>query len=426
MTDCFIRGMTMKSVTAFFTVVVLSVLMLATNAFAQTNAFSYQGSLSDSGGLADGLYDFQFDLYSASTGGTSLGSDEHLAVLVTDGLFSVDLDFGISAFANGTDRYLEIAVRFDGDPTYTTLDPRVMLGSVPFASHADRAGIADFASSGPFEPRDTTPESDSGTSRQTIFTLLDIDGTPFLNTEVVFPIRIVRNVQIMNGSVFLGQYLTFEIELTKPYDTQDQWEQEYENAVSPVEIFINTQNDSNVTEYRFLNGIVSGYALEQDRDLIERLTVTFDMTNTQLASRVTRDASGYTPGGPGTHVPFLGGSSVLPGMYRYEYDNATLQYSGVGVFPGEDRLISLGNPTNAIDARSVSLIMNVYEDRFNMLWNEFAATNLTNRLELHDNTASTIWVPTNPIAGISAWELDVADDTGLFETYEFTYSPNLP
>ncbi len=376
--------------------------------------------------MADGLYDFQFDLYDASTGGTSLGSDEHLAVMVTDGLFSVDLDFGTSAFVDGADRYLEIAVRFDGDPTFTTLDPRVMLGSVPFASHADRADIADFASSGPFEPRDTTPKSDSGTSRQTIFTLLDIDGTPFLNTEVVFPIRIERSVLITNGSVFLGQYLTFEIELTKPYDPADQWEQEYKNAVNPVEILINTQNDSNMTEYRFLNGIVSGYALDQDRDLIERLTVTFDLKNSKLADRVTRNASGYTPGGSGTHVPFLGGSSVLPGMYRYEYDNATLQYSGVGVFPGEDRLISLGNPTNAIDARSLSLIMNVYEDRFNMLWDEFAATNLTNRLELHDNNGSTIWVPTNPIVGITAWELDVADDTGLFETYEFTYSPNLP
>lgn len=416
----------MKLTTVLPVVLMCVALMFATNASAQTNAFTYQGSLTDSGGMADGLYDFQFDLYDASTGGTSLGSNEHLAVMVTDGLFSVDLDFGTSAFVDGADRYLEIAVRFDGDPTFTTLDPRVMLGSVPFASHADRADIADFASSGPFEPRDTTPKSDSGTSRQTIFTLLDIDGTPFLNTEVVFPIRIERSVLITNGSVFLGQYLTFEIELTKPYDPADQWEQEYKNAVNPVEILINTQNDSNMTEYRFLNGIVSGYALDQDRDLIERLTVTFDLKNSKLADRVTRNASGYTPGGSGTHVPFLGGSSVLPGMYRYEYDNATLQYSGVGVFPGEDRLISLGNPTNAIDARSLSLIMNVYEDRFNMLWDEFAATNLTNRLELHDNNGSTIWVPTNPIVGITAWELDVADDTGLFETYEFTYSPNLP
>lgn len=415
----------MKLTTVLPVVLMCVALMFATNASAQSNAFTYQGSLTDSGGMADGLYDFQFDLYNASTGGTSLGTDEHLAVMVTDGLFSVNLDFGPNAFNAGTDRFLEIAVRFDGDPTYTTLDPRVQLQSVPFASHADRAEFATFASSGPFEPLDTTPESDSGTSRQTFTTTLEINGDLYIDTEIVFPIRIERSVQLNNGNIILGSYESFTIELTKPYDTADQWEQQFESATGPVTITLVTQNDGNQTDFQFTNGIVSGYAIEQDRELIEHLTITFDQPSMQLSSYASRSASGFSDPSPGTHIPFLGGSAVLPGLYKYAYDQNTLEFSGVGVFPGEDRLINFGTPTNLIDARRLSLIMNVYDDRFNLLWEEFADRSMTRRLELQNNMGATLWTPTNPFAGITAWELDVADDMGLFETYEFTYSTDI-
>ena len=73
-------------------------------------AFTYQGRLSDGGAPANGVYDFQFALYDAESAGTQVGStipkDD---VTVTDGLFTVELDFG--SIFDGTAFWLEIGVR---------------------------------------------------------------------------------------------------------------------------------------------------------------------------------------------------------------------------------------------------------------------------------------------------------------------------
>ena len=39
---------------------------------AQSTAFTYQGRLNSPGGAATGLYDFSFNLYAASSGGSAL------------------------------------------------------------------------------------------------------------------------------------------------------------------------------------------------------------------------------------------------------------------------------------------------------------------------------------------------------------------
>ncbi len=97
-------------------------------------AFTYQGRLTDGGNPANGTYDFQFKLFDADSDGTQVGStvtvdDE----TVTDGLFTVQLDFGSDAF-DGNARWLEIGVR-PGSSTggYTTLSPRQALTAVPYA-----------------------------------------------------------------------------------------------------------------------------------------------------------------------------------------------------------------------------------------------------------------------------------------------------
>src|SRR5262245_26276845 len=80
-------------------------------AVAQTplgTGFTYQGSLEQSGALVDGSADFHFRLFGAPVGGTAIGGVVSLFdVPVTDGLFSVTLDFGAAAF-NGDARWLEI------------------------------------------------------------------------------------------------------------------------------------------------------------------------------------------------------------------------------------------------------------------------------------------------------------------------------
>ncbi len=96
--------------------------------------FTYQGRLEDGGSPANDFYDFQVSLYDDPTAGaqvglTLVGED----VPVIDGLFSVSLDFGTSAFGGGA-RWLEIAVR-PGSSTgaYTTLAPRQEISPAPYA-----------------------------------------------------------------------------------------------------------------------------------------------------------------------------------------------------------------------------------------------------------------------------------------------------
>jgi hypothetical protein len=97
-------------------------------------AFTYQGRLDDGGSAANGTYDFEFKLYDAASGGSEVGSTVTKGdVAVTDGLFTVELDFGSGAFT-GDARWLEIGVRAGSSTgAYTTLTPRQPLRPAPYA-----------------------------------------------------------------------------------------------------------------------------------------------------------------------------------------------------------------------------------------------------------------------------------------------------
>src|SRR5262245_48481365 len=89
--------------------VVLASLVLAGSAFAQGTAFTYQGRLDYAGNPAQGSYDLNFVLHDAASGGSPIGPVlSRPATLVSNGLFTVPLDFG-NQFP-GADRWLEIAV----------------------------------------------------------------------------------------------------------------------------------------------------------------------------------------------------------------------------------------------------------------------------------------------------------------------------
>lgn len=78
---------------------------------AQPTAFAYQGRLTDSGVSANGLFDFQFYVRDALVGGDPVGATNTLtAVAVSNGFFSVTLDFGGQVF-DGSARWIEVAVR---------------------------------------------------------------------------------------------------------------------------------------------------------------------------------------------------------------------------------------------------------------------------------------------------------------------------
>jgi hypothetical protein len=99
--------------------------------------FTYQGRLLDGDSPAEGDYDFRFILYDAQSGGSQVGSVEALEdVTVTEGLFTVALDFGSAAFT-GQARWLEIGVRpWDSTGDFTTLTPRQELTAAPYALYA--------------------------------------------------------------------------------------------------------------------------------------------------------------------------------------------------------------------------------------------------------------------------------------------------
>ncbi len=98
------------------------------------SAFTYQGRLLDGALPANGQYDMAFRLYTAVSGGAIVGSTitkDNLAV--TNGLFTVDLDFGSNVFS-GTALWLQVYIR-PGDSTgsYQTLSPRTALNAAPSA-----------------------------------------------------------------------------------------------------------------------------------------------------------------------------------------------------------------------------------------------------------------------------------------------------
>ena len=113
----------------------VSMLILAVPALGAPvgTAFTYQGRLMDEGLPASGSYDLQFKLFDAAGGGAQIGSTVLLGgANVTDGRFTVQLDFGTLAFGSGG-RWLEIYVRPSGGGAYTLLAPRQELTPTPYA-----------------------------------------------------------------------------------------------------------------------------------------------------------------------------------------------------------------------------------------------------------------------------------------------------
>lgn len=117
----------------FFTYISITLILgsiCAVTALAQSTAFSYQGKLRDGGMPANSLYDMEFRLFDAESGGSQVGStNSKPGVSVLDGVFTVNVDFG-AAFP-GADRWLEIAVSPAGANNFTTLAPRQKVNSVP-------------------------------------------------------------------------------------------------------------------------------------------------------------------------------------------------------------------------------------------------------------------------------------------------------
>lgn len=141
---------------------------------AQTTEFSYEGTLNNSG--INGNFDFEFRLFDTSTGGTLIGSQQSLSVVVTNGEFSVVLNFGEFPPEN---RFLEIGVRELGTTTFTTLARRDKLLSTPYSTQAKNAENAVNAENAlNAQTAATSTNATNAQNAQTAQNALQLGGTP--------------------------------------------------------------------------------------------------------------------------------------------------------------------------------------------------------------------------------------------------------
>ncbi len=124
----------------------VALLTCLSTAFAQGTAFTYQGRLNTTNGPASGTYNLAFSLFNTNAGGTAIaGPVTNSATAVTNGLFTVTIDFGPGVFTGQTN-WLQIGVETNGAGTFTTLAPRQQLTPTPYAIYSANAGSATTAS----------------------------------------------------------------------------------------------------------------------------------------------------------------------------------------------------------------------------------------------------------------------------------------
>jgi len=146
----------------------LFALILPLSVGAQETTITYQGQLRQAGEPFTGTANLEFRLWNQLAGGSQVGSSQtRLNWPVEDGLFQVELDFGLAAFTEQV-RYLE--VRVNGAP----LNPRQAIRPSPMALFAlgGNEGPAgpqgDPGPAGPQGPQGTTgPAGPAGPQGQT-------------------------------------------------------------------------------------------------------------------------------------------------------------------------------------------------------------------------------------------------------------------
>jgi hypothetical protein len=124
----------------------LSAFCFPLSLLAQGTAFTYQGRLNDDANPAGGVYDLRFRVWDSEVNGLPASTTLTYTVSVTNGLFTVLLDFGSGVFT-GQSRWLEISVRTNGAGAFTTLLPRQPMTATPYALYAVESSSSAVAQS---------------------------------------------------------------------------------------------------------------------------------------------------------------------------------------------------------------------------------------------------------------------------------------
>lgn len=147
----------------------------------QGTTFTYQGQLDAGGTLVSGTYTMTFKLFDDATAGTQIGLIQQ-PVTVSNGLFSVDLDYG-QVFA-GSQYWLDITVNGQ------TLSPRQQVNVAPVAQYALAApnGITSYTvspTSAQWLWNDNYPFNTSGNSYTEYFTRYYDITVPALTQDIL-------------------------------------------------------------------------------------------------------------------------------------------------------------------------------------------------------------------------------------------------
>ncbi|MEM1330179.1 MAG: hypothetical protein AAGG07_06435 [Planctomycetota bacterium] len=114
--------------------------------------FVYQGQISDGDGPVNYDINVIATLFDAATDGTELGQNVLFDVPVTNGSFTLDLDYGL--MFNDENRWLELSVKQSGTALpFTTLAPRQQIRATPFALFALDGNVGPQGPEGPAGPQ---------------------------------------------------------------------------------------------------------------------------------------------------------------------------------------------------------------------------------------------------------------------------------
>jgi hypothetical protein len=114
---------------------------ITSTAWAQSSNITYQGRLTMNGSPANGTFDIRINIYDAAIGGNQIGvSSTNTGVIVQKGIFTTIINAGKHVFT-GEDRWAEVSVATNGNTNFSTLTPRNLIASAPYALMAKSSGI---------------------------------------------------------------------------------------------------------------------------------------------------------------------------------------------------------------------------------------------------------------------------------------------
>lgn len=323
------------------------ILMACSACAAGTTSFTYQGQLKDGETPLNGNFDFSFKLFDAPSGGAEAApAQSKSGIVLTNGLFTVELDFGAAAF-DGLDRWLEISYAPAGG-ALTVLSPRQKITQSPYALRA--ATINDVSVT-------TSKLADGAVTDAKIVSLAGgkvIGAVSNATSATSFTGSLAGDVTGTQGATVVGKLKGIPVSATAPSNgqalrfnnTTGEWEPTgvtngtvtsvaasgplsvTNGTTTPVVALTGTVPDSNLsTNVTLLSGRAGGQTLRGGTAASESLTI--DSTAHATKGNITLAPSGGAVGIGG--APTAGASlDVINGSIRTDTSVITPVVSASG------------------------------------------------------------------------------------------------